>query len=181
MADIWATDNDIIIEGCALIITSILLTLGIFAAKNTKKPRKSFMLKYALTVGAVQCVAAILPGVSRSGSTLSAGMMCGISRKAALDYSFVLGIPSILAAAVLTVKDAVAESADVQWLPVIIGMITACIVGFIAINHLRWMVSTNKIHIFVWYTLILGIISVVIGIIERATGVNVITGAPIVF
>lgn len=181
LADIWATDNDILIEGCALIITSILLTLGIYAGKKYKTPRDSFKLKDALTVGMVQCCAAIIPGISRSGSTLSSGMMCGLSRKTALDYSFVLGIPSIMAAAVLTIKDAVAESASVEWLPIIVGAVTACIVGFIAIKLLRWMVSTNKIHVFVWYTLILGVICVVISIIERATGVNVITGAPIVF
>ena len=181
LADIWATDNDIIIEGCALILTSILLTLGIMAGRKTKTPRDSFKLKDALTVGMVQCCAAIVPGISRSGSTLSSGMMCGLSRKTALDYSFVLGIPSIVAAAILTVKDAVSEAASVEWLPIIVGAITACIVGFIAIKLLRWMVSTNKIHVFVWYTLILGVICVVIGIIERATGVNVLTGAPIVF
>lgn len=180
-ADVWATDNDILLEGCALIVTSIVLSIGIYAGKRNSKPREEFTLKDSIIVGLVQFIAAIFPGISRSGSTLSAGMVCGISRKAALDYSFVLGIPSIMAAAVLTLKDAVQESVQIQWLPIIIGMVTAGIVGFIAIKILRWMVNTNKVYIFALYTLIVGIASVIIGIVEHATQVNLITGAAIVF
>ena len=59
-----------------------------------------------MSVGLTQCAAAVFPGLSRSGSTLSIGLMRGINRQTALDYSFVLGIPSIMAAAVLELKEA---------------------------------------------------------------------------
>ncbi|MBQ4257953.1 MAG: undecaprenyl-diphosphate phosphatase [Clostridia bacterium] len=193
-ADIWATDQDIILEGCALIVTSILLTLGVlsqrrYSGAHTKAAGKEsgsgagrtfLRLKDALTVGLVQCAAAVFPGVSRSGSTLSTGMMLGVNRKTALDYSFVLGIPSIMAAAVLTLKDASEAGEVIDWGPMLAGMITACIVGFLAIKLLRFMVTTNKLHVFAWYTLILGVICVIIGIIEKATGASLFSGAAIV-
>ena len=194
-ADVWATDSDIILEGCALIVTSILLTLAVLSQrrsqgahakhsaageKNSAAGRTFLRLKDAIVIGLVQCAAAVFPGVSRSGSTLSTGMMLGVNRKTALDYSFVLGIPSIMAAAVLTLKDAHEAGEVIEWGPMLAGMITACIVGFLAIKLLRFMVTTNKLHVFAWYTLILGVICVIIGIIEKATGVNVVTGAAIV-
>ena len=194
-ADVWATDSDIILEGCALIATSILLTLAVLsqrrsqgahakhsaAGENSAAAGRTFLrLKDAIVIGLVQCAAAVFPGVSRSGSTLSTGMMLGVNRKTALDYSFVLGIPSIMAAAVLTLKDAHEAGEVIEWGPMLAGMITACIVGFLAIKLLRFMVTTNKLHVFAWYTLILGVICVIIGIIEKATGVNVVTGAAIV-
>lgn len=191
-ADKWATDGDIIIEGCSLIVTGILLTLGIFAmhrtaAKHRTGPgsrpyagRKEFRAGDALTVGLVQCVAALFPGLSRSGSTLSAGLMRGINRKTALDYSFVIGIPSILAAALLELKDAAAQPVgDIG--PILAGIITAAVVGFLAIKLLRWMVSTNKLGVFVAYTLILGAVTVILGIVEHRTGVNIATGALLQF
>lgn len=193
-ADKWATDGDIIIEGCSLIVTAILLTLAIFASRRTaakhrpgarpgSRPyagRKSFRGGDALTVGLVQCVAALFPGLSRSGSTLSAGLLRGINRKTALDYSFIIGIPSILAAAVLELKDAAAQPVG-DIMPILAGVVTAAIVGFLAISLLRWIVSTNKLGIFVVYTLVLGIVTIVLGIIEHNTGVNVATGAALVF
>lgn len=185
-ADRWATDGDILIEGCSLIATSILLTLGIFASHRTAarhragaRPyagRKSFRAGDAITVGLVQCVAAVFPGLSRSGSTLSAGLMRGINRKTALDYSFVIGIPSILAAALVELKDAAVQPVgDIA--PILAGIITAAIVGFLAINLLRWMVSTNRLGVFVVYTLVLGVVTIILGIVEHRTGVNIATGA----
>ena len=192
-ADVFATDNDIVLEGCALIVTSILLTLGILASRRSQgahlvmrkkyehNGREAFRVSDAIAVGVTQCIAAVFPGVSRSGSTLSVGLMRGVDRQAALDFSFVLGIPSILAASVLTVKDAIHENVAVEAAPLIAGMVTAAVVGFLAIKLLRWMVTTNKLHVFAWYTLILGIVSVVVGVIEHTTGVNVFTGAAITF
>ena len=194
-ADKWATDSDIVIEGCSLIVTSILLTLGIFASHKTaerhavhsKKSvvssggRRQFNVIDAISVGIIQCVAAVFPGLSRSGSTLSVGLMRGINRQTALDYSFVIGIPSILAAVILELKDAASAPMTVGMTPIIAGVITAAIVGFLAIKLLRWMVTTDKLHIFAVYTFVLGLIVVIVGIIEHNTGINAITGAALHF
>ncbi len=194
-ADKWATDGDIIIEGCSLVMTSILLTLGILASHKTASNhaahgkrsaassggRRQFNVIDAITVGVVQCVAALFPGLSRSGSTLSAGLMRGINRQTALDYSFVIGIPSILAAVALELKDAANEPMTIGMTPIIAGVITAAIVGFLAIKLLRWMVTTDKLNVFAIYTFVLGLIIIVLGIIEHNTGVNIVTGAALHF
>ncbi|QEY34273.1 undecaprenyl-diphosphate phosphatase [Caproiciproducens galactitolivorans] len=189
-ADRWASDSDIVIEGAALVITSILLTFGIMTgdrsdarhARNGRTGgRKQFNAPDALTVGLVQCVAAVFPGLSRSGSTLSAGLIRGVNRQTALDYSFVIGIPSILAAAVLELKDAVHEPMGISMAAILAGVITSAVVGFLAIKLLRWMVTTNKLHIFVMYTFVLGVTVLVLGIMEHHTGVNAITGAALQF
>jgi undecaprenyl-diphosphatase len=175
-ADLWATDSDIVVEGCALVATSILLTLGIFATKRQRgragavSGRRSFGVPDALAVGFAQCVAAVFPGLSRSGSTLSAGLMRGISRQTALDYSFVIGIPAIVAAAALELKDALHEPVTIGIAAIFAGVIAAAIVGFLAIKLLRWMVASDKLVIFVWYTLILGIVTIAIGVFEHRTG-----------
>lgn len=194
-ADKWATDSDIIVEGCSLLLTGILLTLGIIASQKTdvrhaahNKPvsgfsggRKRFNIIDAIVVGLTQCVAAVFPGLSRSGSTLSAGLMRGINRQTALDYSFVIGIPSIMAAALLELKDTAGQPNAIGIVPIIAGIITAALIGFLAIKLLRWMVTTNKLHVFAIYTLVLGTAIVVLGIIEHTTGVNAITGAALHF
>lgn len=200
-ADLFATDNDIIVEGFSLIATGILLTLGILVTKRNatanavyrsgartraKSPygggKRQFSLPDALCVGVAQCVAAVFPGLSRSGSTLSAGLMRGVSRQSALDYSFVLGIPAIVAAAALELKDALGEgSVAVGLAPILAGIASAAVVGFLAIKLLRWMVTSNKLSVFVWYTLILGVATVVVGIIEHTTGVGFFSGAPLKF
>lgn len=187
-ADKWATDNDIIIEGCALVVTSILLTLGTMASHKTTERhaahgrssgstggKKQFNTADALIVGFTQCVAAVFPGLSRSGSTLSAGLLRGINRQTALDYSFVLGIPSILAAVVLELKDA-AEAPIGNITPMLIGVIVAAIVGFFAIKLLRWMVKTDKLPVFAIYTLILGTITVALGAFEHIIGWKIVIG-----
>ena len=121
ISELWASDSTIWIEGLALLMTSTLLFLGIRASKGAKvhhftrkdgkvgeiRGRTKFHTADAICVGVTQCAAAVFPGLSRSGSTMAAGLLRGINQQAALDYSFVLGIPSILAAAVLTIKDAI--------------------------------------------------------------------------
>ena len=87
-----------------LLATSVLLLAAHFRSRSLvrgsgRAGRGRFRLGDALAVGVTQCVAAVFPGLSRSGSTLSVGMLRGVNRQAALDYSFVLGIPAIVAAA----------------------------------------------------------------------------------
>lgn len=87
----------------------------------------------ALSIGMAQLFAAIFPGISRSGSTLAVGELRGLNKQKALDYAFVLGIPSIIAAALLEGKDAIKEGAVTSdmILPVIVGVIISAIVGFL--------------------------------------------------
>lgn len=193
LSELWASDSNIWVEGFAFLCTSALLFLGIRAARGHKtyirrgkngvtqevSGRSKFNVIDSVVIGVTQCAAAVFPGLSRSGSTLSAGLMRGINRQAALDYSFVLGIPSIMAAAVLTIHDAVGQPVDIGVGAMIVGVLSSAIVGFLAIKLLRWIVATDKLEIFAIYTLVLGVVTIIIAIIETATGTNLFTDKPL--
>jgi len=183
----FSTDDSVVLEGVALLVTSALLFMGIHANRvvvnkkivtnkegqiATTAGRKKIHTIDAVLIGITQFFAAVFPGISRSGSTLSTGMMRGINKQTALDYSFVLGIPAILAAAVVSVKDATAADVMAVGIPqLIIGVVTSCVVGFLAIKLLKFIVSSNKLEIFAYYTLVVGGVVLILGIIEMITGV----------
>lgn len=188
IAEELAGDKSIILVGIALIVTSILLKTGINARQTYKinytfdreKPwegRKRLNLMDALSIGVTQFVAAIFPGISRSGSTLSTGLLRGINKQTALDYSFILGTPAILAAAVIELKDALKAGAisSVGLAPVIVGMVVSAVVGFLSIKLFKWLLKTDKMIIFVIYTFVIGLASVIIGVIENIYGMNIFT------
>lgn len=188
IAEELAGDKSIILVGIALIVTSILLKTGINARQKYKinytfdreKPwegRKRLNLMDALSIGVTQFVAAIFPGISRSGSTLSTGLLRGINKQTALDYSFILGTPAILAAAVIELKDALKAGAisSVGLAPVIVGMVVSAVVGFLSIKLFKWLLKTDKMIIFVIYTFVVGLASVIIGVIENIYGMNIFT------
>ena len=129
--------------------------------------------------------AAIFPGISRSGSTLVASELRGINKQAALDYSFLLGTPAIVAAAILEGKDALfpddGQTVTIEYLPVIVGMIVAAVVGFFAIKLFKWLLKTDRMYIFIVYTGIIGLEVFIISMIELSNGMNIFTNQPLVF
>ena len=193
LSETLGSDSDIVVEGLALLATSTLLFLGIKANKQVKAKRhrdasgklvrsngrKKIHTIDAILIGIMQCLAAVFPGLSRSGSTLSVGLLRGINQQTALDYSFVLGIPSIAAAALVSLLDMGEQADAVGAAPLIAGVITAAVVGFLAIKLLKWIVTTNKLEIFAFYTLIVGALITIIGIIEHIVGKNLFTGLPL--
>lgn len=199
MAEVWQGNTGyLIITGFSLIATSVMLWVGIKAFENTgrryagrsggsKVPgRRRLKVVDAVCVGVTQCLAAIFPGLSRSGSTLAMGELRGLNKQVALDYTFVLGIPSILAAALLEGKEAFETQGTQNTLEVgtgamIAGMIAAMIVGFFAIKLFKWMLAKDRTGIFVAYTLIVGLAVVVVGTIELVQGTNLFSGEPITF
>lgn len=197
VAEIWSGHSGyLIVTGLSLITTSILLTLGSKANKMTEKRfkargivRKDGLGRHhlnvidALSIGVAQMFAAIFPGISRSGSTLAVGEMRGINKQRALDYSFVLGVPSVLAAAILEYKDAASAGAVTGTMvpAVIAGVITSAITGFIAIMLFRWMLQKDRMYIFSIYTAIVGAVIIIISLIELATGSNIFTGEVLTF
>lgn len=188
-----ASDSSILVEGLALLATSALLFLGILSsrrtaaarapgkhwAKGAKAGRTQYTVADAVITGVTQCLAAVFPGLSRSGSTMSVGLMRGIDQQTALDYSFVLGIPSIAAAALLSIKDAGSDGETIGTVTLIVGVITAAIVGFLAIKLLKWIVTTNKLSVFAIYTLVAGLAVTGIAVYEMSTGYNLFTGRPL--
>lgn len=161
-----ADDDDIFVEGVCFLITAALLLVSSWRAKNVEA-RSQIGTKSAFAVGFAQAVAAGFPGISRSGSTISTGMLCGVSKEYMVRYSFILGIPAILAANVMEIKDAVELGGQVDILPVIIGVATAAIVGFAAIKALEWLVKIDKFKVFGYYCLVLGVLVIGAGVAEK--------------
>ena len=192
-SEAWSKDTNLWVEGCAFLATSTLLFLGIRSIKKTKphtarnekgesvriKGRTKLRTGDAVAIGLTQCCAAVFPGLSRSGSTLCAGLLRGVNQQTALDYSFVLGSPSIVAAAILTIKDAMNAPVDIGVGVMIAGVVTAAVIGFLAIKLLKWIVTTNKLEIFAYYTLILGVVTIAVCVIEAILGQNIFSGKPL--
>ncbi|MGN1050987.1 MAG: undecaprenyl-diphosphate phosphatase [Acutalibacteraceae bacterium] len=186
-SEIFTANKYLIAVAICLLITSSLLWIGIFCnnrtVKRKVKGRENGKTRYnvldALIVGVTQAFAT-LPGISRSGSTLAVAEMRGINKQKALDYTFVLGIPTILGSAVLELKDAletpVPASEEMSVLAIVIGMIVSAIVGYLAIVIFKWFLKTDKMYIFAIYTALIGIVALVISIIEMNVGFNIFSG-----
>lgn len=164
-----AEDKSIFAEGLCFLYTAAILYMSDRCMKRHKKP-KDITTRDAVTVGFFQGVA-LLPGVSRSGSTISSGLFSGFSRSTAVQYSFILGIPAILGGCLIEVKDAVkTHEAATGFGTCLLGFIVAAIVGLCAIKLVEWLVKTDKFKVFAYYTGALGAIVILISIIEAIMG-----------
>lgn len=161
-------DGDIIFEGCAFLFTALLLILSDACVKGLKTG-KDIKLKDAVIIGLFQCVA-LFPGVSRSGSTTTAGLFCGLTRETAVSFSFILGIPAILGGSLLEIKEVVETGAEIEILPLVIGFAVAAVVGLLAIKLVKVIINHDKFKIFGIYALILGILCIGVGVYENVTG-----------
>lgn len=161
-------DGDIIFEGCAFLFTAMLLFLSDACVKGIKTG-KNMKIRDAVSVGLFQCVA-LFPGVSRSGSTITAGLFCGLTRETAVKFSFILGIPAILGGSVLEIKDAVEAGTEFNLPLLAVGFIVSAVVGILAIKLVKLITKKNKFKLFGIYLLILGVLCVFAGIYENVTG-----------
>lgn len=160
------SDGSIIAEGIGFLYTSALLffcTSRIFT-KNTLTCGEVTTPK-ALLIGVMQGIA-LVPGISRSGSTISAGVFSGLKREDAVEYSFILGIPVILAGAFTELFPFEETMSSDLVLPMIVGFVTAAVSGYLAIRLIKLLVVSDKFRIFAFYTLILGIAVLSCGIYE---------------
>lgn len=160
-----STDNSIVTEGVCFLITSILL----FAScKCVKGHKTAGNMKYsdALIVGAAQAVAP-MPGISRSGATISAGVLAGLDRQYAIAFSFIMGVPTVLAANVMEIGGAVREGVAVSVPVIAVGVLASLVFGLLAIKMVRWLVASDKFIYFAWYTMVLGVLTIIIGIYEK--------------
>ena len=112
--------------------------------------------KEALWMGLGQACA-ILPGLSRSGTTIAAGLSIGLDKEFAAKFSFILAIPAILGAFLVQAKD-IGSALDVNFLPVILGFIAAIIAGYMAIRWMLDLIQNKSLDIFSYYCWAVGII-----------------------
>lgn len=173
MFEAVASDDDIILEGICFLFTGFILYISTKVIGG-RKDMAQMRAGDAFTIGIFQGIA-LLPGVSRSGSTISSGILCGLKREEAVKFSFVLGIPPILAASALQFRDLHGVQTDIDIAPLVVGFLISAVVGFLAIKLVQWLIKSDRFKIFAVYTLALGIVVIIIGIIEKIYGVSVIT------
>ncbi len=146
--------------GIALIITGLFLLL-IPKIPRGKKKIPQMELRDALFVGIIQGIA-VIPGISRSGSTVTAGLSCGVTRDQAFRFSFLCSIPAILGGALLKLFKITAMDAD-NAVNYLFGMIVAAIVGYFALRLLRNMLKRGRFHVFGYYDILVGAIALIVG------------------
>lgn len=142
--------------GFAFLITGIVLILTFIVNKKRKEFHQDATLKDALIIGGAQCIATI-SGISRSGSTMASGLLCGLSRDYMVKFSFIMSIPAILAAALSDAKDAIAGEIVVDVIPLLFGIVSAMIFGILAIKLIEWLIRKDRYSLFGYYCLTLGL------------------------
>jgi len=149
----------LLIPGICLILTAVLLFIADHTRDGEKLP-KSVTYTNAFGVGIAQGIAT-LPGLSRSGTTITACLLSGFNRNFAVKYSFLMSIPAILGALVLELKDCTAvalSGAEIAYY--VVGMIVAAVVGYVCIKTMLIVVRRKKFTGFAIYCLIVGVISI---------------------
>lgn len=149
----------LIIPGVCLIITAILLFIADRLPEGTKTPKNTSYTN-AFAIGIAQGIAT-MPGISRSGTTITACLIAGMNRSYAVKYSFIMSIPAILGALVVKIRDvdlAALSSGDV--INYVAGTLVAMVVGYICIKTMLVIVRKKKFIIFSIYCLIMGLISI---------------------
>ena len=123
-----------------------------------ERGERALTLRDSVIVGLVQCIA-LVPGVSRSGATVSAGLLCGLERVTATRLSFLLSIPALLAAGLFELKDEV--GGDIGLGPIIVGTVVSFLVAYASVAWLLRFVAGHSIGRFVPYRVALGVLLIV--------------------
>ena len=156
-----AAFTNVTFVSAALIATGFLLFFSDRMAKGRKNARTATMLD-ALLVGCAQAVGT-LPGISRAGITISAGMLRGFDRSFAVRFSFLMSLPAVLGANILEVADAIQTGGvDTSRLPMyLVGMVVSGVVGYFAIRLVNLLANKGKFGAFAYYCWAVGIVSLV--------------------
>lgn len=145
----------------AIACASIVMSLVLGIAEKLGKRKRNFDnlgVQDGILMGLAQAMA-LMPGVSRSGSTLTAGLFMGLERATAARFSFLLGIPAITLAGLVELKDVLKEGlGGAGLLPIIVGVISALIFSYLSIAWLLRFLQTQSTWVFIWYRLVFGVL-----------------------
>ncbi len=151
--------GNLILVGSMLLFTSLLLFFTYFKSSGTNE----VSYKEAIIMGLAQTIA-ILPGISRSGSTIATGLLIGVDKEKATRFSFLMVLPPILGASLLKTKDyfeAPAAHEGLGVFPMIIGFVGALVSGYIACKWMTNIVKKGKLYYFAIYCLLVGMIAII--------------------
>jgi len=142
--------GNVVFIGCALLVTGTILFISDRLAKGKKTAKNATMLD-AFLVGVGQAVA-VVPGLSRSGTSISAGMLRGFQRTFAVRFSFLMSIPAVLGANIISIKDAMEAGIDTSLMPMYVaGTIVAAVSGYFAIRLVNILADKGKFGNFAYY------------------------------
>ncbi|MEP0798576.1 undecaprenyl-diphosphate phosphatase [Funiculus sociatus GB2-A5] len=154
-------DNSPLRSLTAIAIASIVMSLLLGIAERVGQKKRNFEqlhLKDGILMGLAQAMA-LIPGVSRSGSTLTAGLFMGLERATAARFSFLLGIPAITVAGLVELKGFLEEGVgDAGLVPLVVGTISSAIFSYLAIAWLLRFLQTQSTWLFIWYRLAFGVV-----------------------
>jgi len=146
-----------------LVAGLLLVTAGVLLASKGsggKRNAEDIGWPRALAMGAAQGLG-VFPGISRSGITISTGLLSGLDRKSAGEFSFLLSIPAVGGAFLFTLKDAAELSAMVPPLSLTIGFLAALAAGYAALRLLLWLIASGRLWIFAIYLIPVGILGLI--------------------
>jgi undecaprenyl-diphosphatase len=147
-----------LVSALFLVTAALLLVASRFgggtARYETMKPRHGIITGIAQGIG-------VLPGISRSGITISAALLSGMNREQAGEFSFLISIPAILGAFLLSLDEAAELSARVALVPLAVGILTAFVVGLFSLVFLLRLVRRGKLHYFSFYLIPVGILGLI--------------------
>ncbi|HDS08717.1 MAG TPA: undecaprenyl-diphosphate phosphatase [Firmicutes bacterium] len=150
--------------GISLILTGVLMLIPDF--RSGTKPGSGIGLSNALIIGLVQGIA-VIPGISRSGSTISAGLLAGVEKETAFEFSFLLSIPAIAGATLVSVFDIdFSLLTDLDISVFFTGIVTGIIFGYIGVTLLAKVVRERRLSLFSYYCFGLGIILIILNLIK---------------
>jgi undecaprenyl-diphosphatase len=153
-------DNSPLRSLMAIACASIVMSLLLGVAENVGKRKRNFEalgLQDGIFMGLAQALA-LIPGVSRSGSTLTAGLFMGLERATAARFSFLLGIPAITLAGLVELKDILKQGmGSAELVPLIVGVISALVFSYLSIAWLLRFLQTQSTWVFIWYRLVFGV------------------------
>lgn len=151
--------------GVALLLTGCMLFVSDKMPPG-KRTEKNMRFRDALVIGLCQCVAT-LPGLSRSGTTITAGIATGLDRNFAMKYSFLLSLPAVLGANLLSFIKAIgSESIDASLIPAyLIGMLAAMLSGIAAISLMKLIAKKSKFGWFAYYCWGAGVLTIIFSLI----------------
>ena len=162
---VQSLSNSMVFIGAALIVTGVLLFVSDRVKKGRKNERTATWLD-VLIVGLGQAIAT-MPGISRSGMTITTGCFVGFERKFAVRFSFLLSIPAVLGANILSLADAAKAGSNWAEVPVyLVGVVTAAVVGYLCIRLLRFIADRGKFGAFAYYCWAVGVLTLVLNVIK---------------